>query len=265
MRTSRILEKLRRDEPALLTQLHLTDESIWELASLSGFDGIWMDLEHHHYSVETANRMMRATRVGDCDIVARAARGEMMRFARLLEAGATGIMYPRCESAEEAAEIVRNAKFSPQGERGFDGGNPDMPYCTMPTAEYIEKANRETFVVIQIESPTALENVEAIADVAGVDVLFFGPSDFSILSGVAGQMDHPTIAEAVDRVAAAAAGAGKKWGTPAFSVDHARVLLDKGARFLCHGADIIFVKQGFEAMREQFSELGVHIESRLDS
>src|SRR6478672_498589 len=137
------------------------------MTSLMGFDAIWMDLEHHHYSVETAANLMRAARVGSSDIIARPAKGEFMRMARLLEAGAQGIMYPRCESAEEAAEVVRWARFAPLGERGVDGGNADMPYCSLPLAPYLKKANEETLVIVQIESPKAVEAVEAIAQTPG--------------------------------------------------------------------------------------------------
>ena len=100
MRNSKVKAKLRRGEPVLLTTLHLTDPSLFELVGLMGFDGIWMDLEHHGYSVETASAMMRAARVGHVDIMARPAKGEFMRMGRLLEAGAQGIMYPRCDSAD---------------------------------------------------------------------------------------------------------------------------------------------------------------------
>src|SRR3954453_17677415 len=106
MRPSRIKAKLKRNEPVLLTTLHLTDPSLYELTSLLGFDGIWMDLEHHSYSLETAQTLMRAARVGSADILARPAKGEFMRIGRLFEAGAQGIMYPRCESAAEAREVV---------------------------------------------------------------------------------------------------------------------------------------------------------------
>src|SRR3954470_12076876 len=102
MRPSRVKAKLRRGEPVLLTTLHLTDPSLYELTSLLGFDGIWMDLEHHGYSLETALTLMRAARVGAADILARPAKGEFMRLSRFLEAGAQGIMYPRCEDAAEA-------------------------------------------------------------------------------------------------------------------------------------------------------------------
>ena len=116
MRTSRIKAKLSKNLPVLLTTLHYSDPSIFEMASLMGFDGIWLDLEHHHHSVATAEQLLRAARVGTSDVMVRPAKGEFMRMGRLLEAGAQGIMYPRCESAEEAAELVRWAKFAPQGE-----------------------------------------------------------------------------------------------------------------------------------------------------
>ena len=151
MRASRTKAKLQRDEPVLALTLHLTDPSLYELASLMGFDCIWMDMEHHGYSLETAAHMMRAARVGTADIMARPAKGEFMRMGRMLEAGAQGIMYPRCSDAAEAAEVVRWAKFAPQGTRGVDAANPDNPYLTVPVAQYIAEANRETFVVIQID------------------------------------------------------------------------------------------------------------------
>src|SRR5262245_4568960 len=121
MRPSKIKAKLRRNEPVLLTTLHLTDGSLYELTSLLGFDGVWMDLEHHGYTVETATELMRAARVGSCDILARPAKGEFMRLGRLLEAGAQGILYPRCDNADEAREVVTWSKFAPLGKRGLDG------------------------------------------------------------------------------------------------------------------------------------------------
>ncbi|GMV95778.1 MAG: aldolase [Phycisphaerae bacterium] len=264
MRKSVIKGKLSRGEPVLLTQLHLTDPSVFELASLMGFDGLWMDLEHHTYSLETAAGLMRAARVGKSDIMARPAKGEFPRVARLLEAGAQGIMYPRCDSADEAREVVNWAKFAPLGKRGVDGGNPDMPYCSMAISEYIQEANRETFLVIQLEEERAVEAAEQIAAVPGVDVIFLGPGDFSVLSGISGQFDHPRVLKARDTIAQAARKAGIHWGCPAFSLEHARSLIEAGARFICYSADILFVKQGLERMQEQFGPLGFRFANRLN-
>ncbi len=256
MRKSVIKAKLSKGGPVLLTQLHLTDPSVFELASLMGFDGIWMDLEHHTYSLETATSLMRAARVGRTDILARPAKGEFTRVGRLLEAGAHGIMYPRCDNADEAREVVKWAKFAPLGKRGVDGGNPDMPYCTMPMDQYIEEANRETFIVIQIEEQHAVDAAESIAQVQNIDALFVGPGDFSVLSGIPGRFDHPTVQKAIEKVARAARNAGIHWGCPAFSPEHAKALLDMGATFICHSADILMIKDGLDRIQEQFSGLG---------
>ncbi len=263
MRPSRVKAKLRRNEPALVTVLHLTDPSLFELTSLMGFDGIWMDMEHHTYSVETAAALMRAARIGVSDIVARPAKGEYMRMLRMLEAGAQGIMYPRCDDAAEAAEVVHWAKFAPQGARGFDGGNADMPYCTMPIDEYVRQANEETFIIAQIESPKALDQVDEIAAVDGVDIVMLGPADFSILSGIPGQFDHAKMDEARRKIAAAAKRHGKHWGCPSFGPEMTEQLLEMGARFICHMADIVLVKNGLEKIQRDFAPLGFTFENRL--
>ena len=260
MRTSIIKRKLKDGKPALLTQLHLTDASIFEMVSVMGFDGIWMDLEHHSYSLETAGNFIRATRVGSADILARTAKGEFMRMGRLLEMGAQGIMYPRCSNASEAAEVVRWAKFAPLGERGFDGAGADAFYTGIPMDEYVRDANEETFVVIQLEDPKAIEQAEAIAAVEGVDVIMLGPADFSVLSGIPGQFDHPSIEKSLNKIAQAAANAGKHWASTAADANSAKGLLQRGAGMILHNADICIVKKGLEIMQADFSKLGFQFE-----
>lgn len=263
MRFSRVKAKLQKREPALITTCHFLDPSVYELVSLLGFDGIWLDLEHHSTSDETASGLMRAARVGSSDVIARPAKGEFMRMGRLLEAGAQGIMYPRCESAEEAAELVRWAKFAPQGERGVDGANGDNPYCAMPMPKYLKAANEHTLLITQLESPTALDNAASIARVPGVDVLMIGPGDLSVIAGIPYQFDHPIIADAYLRVAAAARDAGICWGTVSGNPEHSKKLMDMGALFICHGADLIMVKQGMEQIQQRYASLGFTFDNRL--
>jgi 4-hydroxy-2-oxoheptanedioate aldolase len=172
-------------------------------------------------------------------------------------------MYPRCDDAREARELVTWSKFHPKGKRGADSGNGDNPYCTMPLAPYVAFANEQTFLVAQIEDPSALDHVEEIAEVDGIDVLFFGPGDFGVLSGIPGQFDHPSYAAAIRRIGDAAERAGKAWGMPSPSLERTRELLDMGARFIAHGADIIMVKTGLEAIRESFAGLGFTFDRSL--
>jgi 4-hydroxy-2-oxoheptanedioate aldolase len=263
MRSSRIKSKLARGECVLITTLHLTDPSVYELTSLMGFDGIWMDMEHHTYSLQTAAGLMRAARVGSADIVARPAKGEFMRMQRMLEAGAHGIMYPRCDDAAEADEVVAWAKFAPVGRRGCDAANPDNPYLTMPVDAYVAEANRQTFIIIQIESPQSLERVDEIAAVDGVDILMLGPGDFSIFSGCPGRFDDPRVVEAKQRIAAAAQRAGKQWGCPVGSVAQAEELMEMGARVIFYQADIVMIKAGLEQIQREMAPLGFAFDNRV--
>jgi 4-hydroxy-2-oxoheptanedioate aldolase len=255
MRPSLVKRKLARKEPVVGITLHLTDPSLYEMASLMGFDYIWMDLEHHAYSVETACSLMRAARVGTSDIMARPGKGEFMRLGRLLESGAHGILYPRCDNADEARQVVRWSKFAPLGTRGIDGANPDMPYCSMDPAEYVRVANAETWIVIQIEDPQALQHADEIAAVEGVDVVMLGPADFSILCGVPGQFEHPKVEEALKVVAKAADRHGKGWGTIATSPERARQLIERGALWTTCGCDLIWVKNGLEQAKKDIARM----------
>lgn len=263
MRPSVVKAKLRKNEPVLGVALHFTDPSVYELTSLMGFDYIWMDLEHHATGVETANNLIRATRAGRTDVMCRPAKGEFMRMSRLLEAGAHGILYPRCDSAEEAREVVRWSKFAPLGTRGFDGGNPDMPYCSVDFAEYIRTANEETWVTIQIEDPKALERVDEIAAVEGVDVVMLGPADFSILAGIPGQFSHPKIHEALQQIKRACDRHGKHWGTVAGTPQRVKELIDMGARWTTGGCDLIWVMQGLQQAQRDYGELGFRFQNQL--
>ncbi len=266
MRPSRVKQRWAAGKPALCTVVHLTDPSIAELASLMGFDCLWFDLEHHATSVETAGQMMRGARVGVSDVLARPGKGEFMRMGRLLEAGAHGILYPRCDDAAEAAEVVRWGKFAPIGQRGIDAANPDAPFMPADTAEYIRRANEQTWIAVQIESPDAAEHAQAMAAVEGVDMIFFGPGDYSVLTGAPGQMwDAPHVLDAAERVAKATLAEGKHFGTTtAGSIEHARRLLDMGATFLAGDGDIGLLKTGWRQMQKQHAALGFEFDNQLD-
>lgn len=263
MRKSTVLKKWATGKAALCCAISSSDPAVCELASLLGFDCLWLDVEHSARSLETVSGLMRAARVGRADIIARPAKGEFMRLGRLLEAGAQGIMYPRCQSAEEAAEVARWSRFHPVGCRGIDGVNGDMPYCSMPLAQYTEMANQETFILVQIEDAASLDQVEKIAKTRGIDGIFFGPGDFTVQSGIPAQFTHPSVSDAAKRIAAAAKTAGKRWGMPAFDLDHARLLLEMGASFISHGNDLVMIKQGLENIQRGFAPLGFTFDNEL--
>jgi len=263
MRPSRVLARLHQGHPVLFYALHFTDASVWELASLIGIDCLWLDLEHHGHTLETAAQLIRAARVGTSDVIARPAKGEWMRMQRMLEIGAQGLLYPRCHSADEARELVRWCKFAPLGERGCDGAGADAPYCSIDLAQYVRLANEQTFLIVQIEDEKTSHRAEEILAVAGVDGVMLGPGDFSVLEGFPGQTDHPRVQQALDRLAQAAANTGKHWGTTVADAGRAKQLIDAGAKLLFSGADILVVKNALQQLRRDWQPLGLDFQDRF--
>ena len=141
-------------------------------------------------------------------------------------------------SADDARAVARNVRFHPVGRRAIDGGNRDGAYCNMDFQEYLRFVNHNRFVIAQIEDVEALEELDAICAVPGIDIIFFGPGDFSQSIGHPGEFDRPEIAAARRRVAEAALRAGKFAGTVG-GPDNAAKLIAEGFRFINLGSDVI--------------------------
>lgn len=255
MRISKVKSAWKEGRLALGTLVKSVDPVHSEALSRMDFDFLWYDLEHSDKSVETFSTLARATRVGDVDVLARPARWEYMRMGRLLETGASGIMYPRCESADEAREVVTWAKFHPLGERGFDGGNADNNYGQYSAGDYTAEANKQTWILAQVESPVAVDRTGEIAAVDGVDGVFFGPGDYSTLTGKPGQIKCQSTIDAARRTAEATIAEGKVFGTLVFDKEHAEIMLDAGAKLLIYGADIVYYKNAYEKTLTELEDL----------
>lgn len=256
MRKNRILEKLRNGKATLITSPSIYESpKIVELIGLLDFDGVWIDAEHQDYSYDQIFNMGLACRATGMEPMVRIRKGDYWSYSRPLEAGATGIMVPHCRSAAEAIRIVHYARFAPQGLRGMDGVEVAADYGLAPMAAYMAHANQETFIAVQIEDREAVEAVDAIAAVEGIDVLFVGPGDLTQSYGIPLQTGDTRIRQAIDRVAEAAAKHGKWWGIPVGSAQQATDYYQQGARFFSCGAAIILLQQGFKQIRAEFDEL----------
>ncbi|MDH3262268.1 MAG: aldolase/citrate lyase family protein, partial [Acidimicrobiia bacterium] len=158
-------------------------------------------------------------------------------------------------SAGQAEEFVRWAKFAPRGRRGLNPLGYDGAFGSLPLAEFAERANRESFVAVQIETAQAVEEVEAIAAIDGVDLLFVGPSDLSQALGVTGDIMHERCLEAVDRIATACRAHGKHWGAVTPTPEYASILIDKGCTLISPTNDVKLITSGLVAVKERFSNL----------
>lgn len=238
LRPSRILRLLRNGKCPSVLKLNLGDPRVVELAALAGVDAVWLCLEHVPNDWLALENQIRAARLGDLDTLVRVSRGSYSDYLRPLEADATGIIVPHVGSAEDARQVVDWVRCHPLGRRAMDGGNIDGRFCQVPLPDYIRHANTERVLILQIESPEALENVEAIAAVPGFDLLLFGPGDFSCRIGKAGQIDAPEVVAARRRVAAAARAHGKFAMTAGLIAPFAE-LVAEGHRVFNVGADVI--------------------------
>ena len=162
---------------------------------------------------------------------------------RLLEDGATGVIIPHVSTPEKARAIVEATKFPPLGDRGYDGVGLDCGHRPQSLA-YTQDCNRETLVSVQLETPLALENADAIAAVEGVDVLFLGPGDMALRLGCSPSASDPKMLEAERTVARAATDHGKVWGRPVGTKEDLQVIAELGARFIIHGGEFPSIISG---------------------
>lgn len=232
---------LRDGEKPSCFKVNLKDAQVAELAAMCGFDCIWVDQEHIGQDWATLQAHVWATKSQDVDLMVRIPRGSYSDYIRALEMDATGILVPHIMSLQDAKEVVHMTRFHPVGRRPIDGGNSDGGYTIIDFNEYIVTANRERFVILQIEDPEPLDELEEIAALPGYDMLFFGPGDFSQGIGAPGEWDNPLLVETRKRVAELANKHGKYAATVG-SPDNLEELYAMGYHFVSAGADVIGIK-----------------------
>ena len=257
-RSSRVLAKLRAGGVASCTKLNLVDPRAAEIAAMSGFDCIWLCMEHVPTTVRDIENQIRAAKIFDVDCVVRVSRGSYSDLIRPLEMDAAGIMVPHVMTAKEAQRVAWQTRFHPIGRRPLDGGNADGGYCMIPGPEYIKQANQERFIIVQIEDTEALDELEQIAEVEGIDMLFFGPADFSQSLGIPCQTGDARIKEACRRIAEVARKHGKFSGTTV-NLDELHEKIDMGYQFISIGADVATLAQECTRVTAAFRQ---HIAAR---
>ena len=254
MRKSRTLKKIREGEIAYSTKINLNDPRVVEIAAMSGFDCIWIDMEHVPSDFIGIENMVRAAKIYDCDVLTRVSKsGGYSDLIRPLEADSTGVMVPHLMSYEEAKKVVYYTKFHPIGRRPLDGGNADGKYCLVDSMEYMRQANDERFTVIQIEDPEPMDELEEICALPGIDMIFFGPADFSQGIGKPCEMSNPELLDARKKVAQCARRHGKIAGTVG-SLANAKQLADEGFNFINISADVLALGSHYKAIIENLSK-----------
>ena len=250
MSDSSIREALLARRPCFGTWMQFGHPGIAEVLSTAGFSWIAADCEHGEMDEKDVASLVRAVHGRGVAPLVRVRENDTLAIRRVLDLGATGVIVPLVNSAAEAHAAVRAATYPPRGIRGFafHRGNDYGVHFD----EYIDRANREISVVTMVESREAVENIDEILAVEGLDGVFVGPYDLGGSYGVVGRTDDPVITAALVRVVEACEKAGKAAGThvvlPAPSA--IRSAIDAGFTFIALGMDDVFLEQGARAALE---------------
>ena len=211
--------------------------------AVAGFDYFILDTEHGSYSLETVTDMMQMARLEGITPIVRVPDFTYPFIARTLDAGAMGVMVPRVKTRAQVEQIVAAAKYPPMGERGMMNARTNTDYRGMSIADYGARANAETMVIVQVETREAVEDIDALLAVPGVDAALMGPADLSVALGTM-DIAHPKVTEYIQWVLDAATRRGLPAGTHVGDLAMLKHWRDRGMRLLMYSYDFGLIMEG---------------------
>ncbi|HEY6431803.1 MAG TPA: aldolase/citrate lyase family protein [Acetobacteraceae bacterium] len=227
---------------------HLRTVAAPLIAAATGHDILFIDMEHGAFSLQEATQLCMAALPAGITPVVRVCAGAIDEATRLLDNGALGITMPHVDTAEQARAAAAAFHYPPQGKRSWGGPPPVYRFRPPHVAEAQAAINQEILTIVMLESPQAIENADAIAAVDGVDVLLIGTFDLTAEMGISGQVTHPRVVDAYEKVGAACRKHGKTMGMGGINdeKDMTRYLA-MGARYLGSGSDQSYIVAGAES------------------
>ncbi len=242
IKENRVKRILRDGGVAIGTMVsHVRTPSIAVMLKAAGFDYFFLDSEHGAFDLETIQDICLVAREAGIVPILRVPGTENDHLFRPLDVGVMGLLCPHVDSGEQARAIIRSAKYYPLGERGMSLRNVHTGFRGGKGDEVTRRLNEETFIAAQVETAKAVENIEAIVAVEGIDAVYVGPNDLSQTVGVPGQIHHPEVTARIDRVIAACRRAGVAPGLHTYDLESAQGWLKKGIRLLGYSGDAAFI------------------------
>ncbi len=257
--------RIKAGEVILGCGVSIGHPTLAELAGHAGFDLVQMDFEHGSLDVAQAEAMTVAARAVGVPPIWRVNHLEHGEIQRALDLGAEGVLVPHVKSAQEARQVVAAALYPPAGNRGAGARRP-VRFGVDDSERYLRAANRSTVVMLMIEDREAIESIDEIASVPGIDVFNVGTWDLSRSLGVPIKTRHPKVLRAIEKVRKAAQAGGIAWGVPPESPRDAARWHERGARFFeCASIDELVLSAGsakVEAIKERLKSGGRHKKGR---
>ncbi len=220
---------------------------IAKILQVCGFDFFVIDGEHGYFDDTKMAGMLLTAKVVGIPAIVRVARPQREFILKYMEMGAAGLLLPNTETVEEAQALVEHSKYAPLGSRGVSLTRAHTLYEPVKAVEHMKRVNEETILMVQIESPVGIRNINDILSIEGIDCAFVGPNDLSQSLGIMGQMDNPILVEAIDSVIASAKDHGKFSGIHMGDTTRVKGWVDKGMTFNLWSADTLMIMSAARA------------------
>lgn len=251
--TSNLVSRIRAGETLIGTWFTIPHPMVAETLAQGGFDFLLLDGEHAPVPPDAISALLPATELHGCPVIYRVRTNSVDLIRGALDAGVTGVMVPMIESATDARGALNAAKFPPLGKRGIGPWRASNYYENY--LAYVAEANEKTCVILQIESAAAVDAIESIASLDGIDVLFVGPADMAASMGLTIGARHPALTAAIGRVASAAKKHGKALGIDATTFEFFSLFQEMGFTFFTHNVDTSYILDSARAASTQLRAL----------
>jgi 4-hydroxy-2-oxoheptanedioate aldolase len=247
--------KLASGEPVFGTFIKSASPALVEIMGHTGFDYVLLDLEHSPVSIDHLEHLIRAADSAGIAPVVRVPAVLESAILHPLDKGAAGLLVPMVNTPEMAESVARFAKYAPAGARGIDIYARSARFGAIPKEKYFQQANQTTLISVQIEGRQGMDNVCAIADVDGVDVVYVGPYDLSASLGIPGQVDDSRVTDRVEQIVSDVSARGKAVGIYVDDVPTAKKYLDRGIRFITLCVDTTIFLRACEALHAELAKI----------
>lgn len=242
-------EKLKAGGIALGGWCEVASPTVANIMANTGLDFLIIDQEHGACTYETAETMCRAAEAENCTAIVRVTENREPVVLRALELGSRAILIPHVESVAEAQQAVRSSFYHPKGNRGLGPYTRNHNYTHDGLEKSVLTVNESTFVGILIEGNEGVRNIEAIAAVPGLDLIYLGVYDISQAVGLPGQLRHPTVLDALKKSAERLRSRGIAAGSYAPDLEYARLLIEQGYQFIAYSVDAFAIHKHFSEAR----------------
>lgn len=233
--------RLRRGDQLIGAVVTLASPDVADLLSRMGFDYLWLDVEHSAMGISQAQMLIQAAG-GRCPCIVRVPENSEAWIKKALDTGCDGVMIPQIRSAAEARAAVAACLYPPAGQRG--AGVSRAQGYGLSFSEYVARANADLAIIVQIEHTDAVDDIQGILATPGLTALLIGPYDLSGSMGLLGQVTHPRVIDAVERVRRAALAAGMPIGIYTDGADAARAAFDQGFALVALASDVAYLIDG---------------------